>query len=911
MTNDSFDALFDRTVEDIKSDTPDSQTLDAAAARVLARVAESHSDSSPVASISAEAQQGDAVATAMDGCDDIQAQLPAFVAGTLPEARKVLVQDHVRHCLPCRRILKAVREGRPVDMAQPPVSTDSELTWWRAGAVAAGLLGLIFGGWFFARGSWPGAQDDLFQVQSVEGQLFHMSDAGQIKLQPGDWIDGREEVRTGKGSRAVVKLADDSLVEINERTSFEVMQRRSGQQIRVRRGDIIVEASEQGSGSLGVSTEECLVSVKGTIFSVSHGAKGSRVSVIEGEVEVNHGREQTSLLPGDQLATRAKLSALPFENELSWSQNADEYLVMLEEFKAIRQGLNQLMASTATRYSSSLLDLVPEGTSVYVALPNPTATFADAYSLLRERMATNPTYYAWWQQLDDAGFATQLDDLVGHVRELGEYLGDETVVAFAPSTTEFGTPIVLSEVEDALGFRVALEDKFEALMEQAQLDGDDVPTVTFVDDPGGFTGSTGDLLVWVDDSVMAATTSLSALQQVEAAVEGGNAFVGSGFHTALGEGYTDGAQFVAGIDFAIIWNEIADGAGGEEAAALAMTGFSSARYLIVDRQQDEDRAHTAATLSFDGSRQGMASWLAQPAPVASLDFFSPDTTFVGAGLSRDPADLFDEMFGLLLAADPEARSSFDEIEAETGIRVREDLLASLGGEIAFGIDGPALPTPSWKVAVEVYDESTLQYVLETIVQSANSKMAEEGVEGQIEIDRDSSGNRTYYQVSGNVAQSDQLGLGAELHYTFDGGYMIAGPSRAILDRALTIRDSGVTVVTSQEFRDLLPTDGYIDFSGVVFNRIGEMVAGVLDRVPLPDSLTEEQQQQAQSLISEMTADAGPSLYLVYGEEERIRVVSNSSSLTPFEGLGSMFGLGAMFSNVADAAGDAAQVPNGI
>ncbi len=889
MTQDIHEERLDRAVRAVQGDAPSAEQIEDSAARVLARL-----------SAEAGASSETAASGALDGCDDVQAQLPAFVAGTLPEARRVLVDDHVRHCLPCRRVLKAVREGRPVD-AVAPAQVAEERSWMQKGAVAAGILALIFGGWFFSRGIWPGSQDDLFQVQSVDGVLFHMSDAGQVRLQPGDWIDGREEVRTGKGSRAVVRLADDSLVEMNERTTFEVTQRRSGHQIRVRRGDIIVEASEQGSGALGVSTEECLVSVKGTIFSVSHGAKGSRVSVIEGEVEVNHGRERTSLLPGDQLATRAKLAALPFESELAWSQNADEYLAMLEEFRAIRQGLNQLMAATPTRYSSNLLDLVPDGTSVYVALPNPTATFADAYALLRERVASNPTYYSWWQQLDADGIAPKVDELVGHVRELGEYLGAETVVALAPAPNEFGIPLVLAEVEDALGFRSALEAKFDDLLAEAQIEGDDVPTLTFVDDPASFAGSTGDLLVWIEGSVMAATPSWPALQQVIAATSGANPFVGTGFHSALGEGYTDGAQFVAGIDFAMIWDEISQEAEGEEAMALAMTGFSSARYLIVDRQQDEERAHTAATLSFDGDRQGLASWLAAPAPMGSLDFFSPESTFVAGGLSRDPAELWDEFFGLIVATDAEARQGFDEMEAETGIRVRDDLLASLGGEFAFGVDGPALPTPSWRLVAEVYDEGTLQYVIESMVTRVNQELAEAGNPASVALESSELDGRTYYQLTGDIQAGDELGLGAEIHYVYDGGYMVAGPTRALVDRALTIRDSGVTVVTSEDFRNLLPTDGYIDFSGVAFNRIGEMVAGIADSLPLPEGLTEEQQQQAQSLISEMTADSGPSLYLVYGENDRIRVVSNSPTLTPFEGLGSMFGLGAMFANSEIAA----------
>ena len=878
-----LDAQLDRVLGEIRAESLDDQEIEGAASRVLGRLAEQ-----AVASAGTPGSEG----ATLDTCADYQAQLPALVAGTLPEARRVLIEDHVRNCLPCRRVLKAVREGRPVD-APAVAAVPTERSWLRIGAAAAGLLALLFGGFLFS-GAWPGSQDDLFQVQSIEGQLFHMSDAGQVRLQPGDWIDGREEVRTGKGSRAVVRLSDESLVEINERTSFEVSSRRRGHQIRVRRGDIIVQASDQGSGSLGVSTEECLVSVKGTIFSVSHGAKGSRVSVIEGEVEVNHGRERTALLPGDQLATRAKLAALPFESELAWSQNADEYLAMLEEFRALREGLNQLMAQTATRYSSSLLDLVPQGSSVYVALPNPTATFADAYALLRERVSSNPAYYTWWQQLDEAGFAPRLDDLVQHVRELGDYLGDETVVALAPAPSDFGIPVVLSEVEDALSFRSALEQKFEDLLAEAEISGEDVPSLTFVDDPSSFAGGDGDLLVWIGSDVMAASPSLSVLQQVQAATTGGNPFVGSGFHGALAEGYTDGAQFVAGIDFAVIWDEVtSDAASGEEALALAMTGFGSARYLIVDRQQDEERAHTAATLSFDGPRRGMASWIDAPAPMASLDFFSPDTTFVAGGLSRDPGEVFDEVFGLVLSTDNEASTALDQIEAETGIRVREDLIASLGGEVAFGVDGPALPTPSWKLVAEVYDESTLQYVIETLIGRAQEQLAAEGAPGSIELVRETVSGRTYYTLSGDV-EFEQAGFGAEMHYTFDGGYMIAGPSRAIVDRALTIRDSGVTVVNSQEFQDLLPTDGYIDFSGVAFNRIGEMVAGIVDQLPMPDGLSPEQQETAQALIAEMTEDAGPSLYLLYGEDERIRVVSNSPSLTPFEGLGSMFGLGAMF-----------------
>ncbi|MBD3853930.1 MAG: zf-HC2 domain-containing protein [Acidobacteria bacterium] len=48
----------------------------------------------------------------LTGCDDFQSEIPAYVAGSLPEARALLVGDHTRECVPCRRVLMAVRSGK-------------------------------------------------------------------------------------------------------------------------------------------------------------------------------------------------------------------------------------------------------------------------------------------------------------------------------------------------------------------------------------------------------------------------------------------------------------------------------------------------------------------------------------------------------------------------------------------------------------------------------------------------------------------------------------------------------------------------------------------------------------------------------------------------------------------------------
>ena len=51
--------------------------------------------------------------------------------------------------------------------------------------------------------------------------------------------------------------------------------------------------------------------MKGTIFSVNHGMKGSRVAVIEGVVRVAAGDRTTELNAGDEATSGASVSKVP------------------------------------------------------------------------------------------------------------------------------------------------------------------------------------------------------------------------------------------------------------------------------------------------------------------------------------------------------------------------------------------------------------------------------------------------------------------------------------------------------------------------------------------------------------------------------------------------------------------------
>ena len=79
---------------------------------------------------------------------------------------------------------------------------------------------------------------------------------------------------------------------------------------------------------------------------------------------------------------------------------------------------------------------------------------------------------------------------------------------------------------------------------------------------------------------------------------------------------------------------------------------------------------------------------------------------------KQPAAMLDDLLALVEAAGPSAGElgaarSWPTSKSEHGLSLRDDLAATLGGDFAFAIDGPWLPTPSWKLVLEVADAGRL------------------------------------------------------------------------------------------------------------------------------------------------------------------------------------------------------------
>src|SRR5262249_55095908 len=155
-------------------------------------------------SVAAVAVNGDSAV--IRNCADFQALIPELRGGRLPEARAMLLRDHLHQCVACRHIY----EGRVVAMPATPAARTGNST--RFLAVAAGVL-LVAGVSIWWAENNLGVRTGHAIVQSLDGTLFAVGPDGIRPLVKGQDLPNDTELRTAKDSNAVLQLADGSQVE--------------------------------------------------------------------------------------------------------------------------------------------------------------------------------------------------------------------------------------------------------------------------------------------------------------------------------------------------------------------------------------------------------------------------------------------------------------------------------------------------------------------------------------------------------------------------------------------------------------------------------------------------------------------------------------------------------------------------
>jgi FecR protein len=792
MTNQDFDRL----VNSIRDDVPDAEAARVAAERVREKLS---------------------TTAANDLCSQFRSDFEAFRAGQLPEGRRMLLEDHLHSCVACRREYSGARNAPVLSISGPPRVT-RRVGWAAAAAVLIGAMAL--GAYGLApridRALAPSGARGT--VASVAGTLVLVSETATVPLPAGAAIAEGQEIRTGKGSRAVIRLRDGSRIEMDERSDLELSERWSGKTIRLERGSVMVEAAKQRRGRLEVATPDSLVSVKGTIFGVTWGLKGSRVSVVQGEVKVDHSGTSRLLHRGEQTATDRSMALTSVTTDIAWSQNAAQYLAMLGDLASIQAQIDQIPAP-GLRYSSQLLDRVPVTSAVVASIPNLSRTLSEATRIFEDRAAQSASFAEWWNGPPAQGIRQAVD----HVRAVSDYLGDEIVLA-APVK---GPPIVLAEVR---------RDGLDAYLTQMGITG-----------PRAFAGNL----------VVLGAAAVPAVGQ----------FPASPLGARLLESYQNGAGLLLAANMEQIVSQNVPLTNVPNPATI--TGVDNLRFVIAESKTSLAVPMNTASFTFSSERHGLASWLAAPGPMGSLEYVSPQASFATAFVTRDPRQLLSE---LLAAVGPQAVEALNTIQQQAGFSPLDDVAGSLGGEATIAVDGPLIPVPSWKVAVEVNDPSRLGWAIEQVVAAIQRDAPDSG----IALVNENVNGLTFYTLT--LAK-------VRIEYVFVDGYLLLAPNRGLLTSAIDGRASGLTLPRSDTFRAQLPIDTHSDFSAVAYYNLGSAVGPIVDQLNASGLLTPDQQQR----ISSLTANRQPTLVYAYGSPDQILVGSRNSIAGM--GLDALSGLG--------------------
>ncbi|HXG86040.1 MAG TPA: hypothetical protein VNI84_18620, partial [Pyrinomonadaceae bacterium] len=505
-------------------------------------------------------------------------------------------------------------------------------------------------------------------------------------------------------------------------------------------------------------------------------------------------------------------------------------------------------------------------------------------------ISQNPALAEWWKGKKGDGIGLN-EQTIARVREFGSQLGEEIVVSGEMDAK--GEPsgiLVLGEVKNGASFRTYLDGQLANFAKELG----DAPNVRIIDDPLTATATNApapttvndnaktkdtaaknpatksEVFVWIHNDIFAASPQIERLRGLATILNAPdtNRFKNSPFYQRINDVYKDGAGLVVAADLEKIIAQAVTKDNKPDAArqleGFKQLGVMNLRHFVVEQKELNGKTLSRAALTFNESNRGIATWLAAPGSMGALDFISASANVATAFVVKKPELLVDDLLGFLETVEPDVRRRMQDIEKQQGFDIRNDFAAPLGGEFAFAIDGPLLPTPSWKVILEVYDQAKLQDTFVRALEKLNQFSVIHG-KGKLTLENTTAGSRTFYSIKSADA-------GLEVHYTYANGYLVAAPSRALLEQSIANRDAGNTLVSSSRFKSALPVDGNTNFSAIFYHDLAPLMQPLMERMKnAGGELTEEQRQK----LGSIDANAPPTLVYAYAQGDRITLSANT------------------------------------
>jgi hypothetical protein len=360
----------------------------------------------------------------------------------------------------------------------------------------------------------------------------------------------------------------------------------------------------------------------------------------------------------------------------------------------------------------------------------------------------------------------------------------------------------------------------------------------------------------------------AAVKSLADSLDSPNGFQTTPFYARVSESFRDGAGLLLAADLsrmsnqppAAVANPAVNAATNASAPNRATMLGLGGRYFIAESKEVDNHLKASASLEFSGQRTGIAAMLAEPAPMGSLDYVSPDATLVTAFAVKSSAAIVDQVMGMVDHLPMVPGKARADVRQQTGQDIRDEVAASLGGEFSLSLDGPPFPVPSWKLVTEVYDPGRLQATLQKLIQSHDQDAAKTGNK-PLRTSQETVDGRTFYMIA-----SGDLNPLTEVHYTFADGYLIAGPTRALVSRALQMKVAGTSITHSAQFVDMTPRDHYSHFSALIYEKLGTTLAPLAGLVGAFAPQGAGGQDALKSL-----SNIKPMMIAAYGEPDRITI----------------------------------------
>ena len=499
------------------------------------------------------------------------------------------------------------------------------------------------------------------------------------------------------------------------------------------------------------------------------------------------------------------------------------------------------------RTQSHLLSLLPESTLLYAAFPNYGETSHQVLEVFRQDLKDDAELRAWWQKGDMATEGPKIEDGLDKFYQFSQYLGDE--IAVAASSAGKGDPqfLLLAEVKKP-GLKEFLR---QLLKEQA---GKTKPSAGVFDDAelaAAKNVPAGQPLILVRSDLVILAENLATLRRFTAHLDGGHKdFATTEFGQRMARSYDAGVTVLAGADLQAIFK--ADRPSKQTDATLQSTGFSDMKYAVLEHKTVAGQDANEVELSFTGPRRRVASWLAAPGPLGSLDFVSPKSVVVLSLLLKNGGQIFDDVRDLLTASNSNALASMTQMEQSMNMSFRDDVYAHLSGEITLEFDTPIAQGARWKVILKTNDPTGLLAIERKVFTALHFTVEEYDEDGV-----------TFHTVRVPSAQSAQA-----IAYAVVDDYLIVAPSRELAAEAVRHHRSGDSLARSAKFQASLPPGHTDEMSGLLYQDSSAWAAMTLRQ--LSPEIAES--------FAQSRENAPPSVMGFYAEDTALREASRSGGM---------------------------------